>query len=182
MRISRTMAALVLTALAVALPCAAWYVVGSREAAREATRLEQEPLEQAREIAVLQAKRLAARLETLLQTESRRPFYHYQNLYHDPKGAHAGASVVPSPLAQGSADPLVRAYFQVDSTGSLTLPTLNPDVPDLNPKEGLAGERALLKELRPGSQYLRALGLEPRPARRVALPQGQGLQARAEPP
>ncbi len=183
MRISHTMTALLLTALAVALPCGAWYVVGSREASREAARLEQEPLEQAREIAVLQGKRLAARLESLLQTESRRPFYHYQNLYHDPKGAHAGASVVPSPLAQGPADPLVRAYFQVDSTGRLTLPTLNPEVPDLNPKESLAGERALLKELQPGaSQYLRALGLEPQPARRVGSSPSSGARARPEPP
>ena len=38
-------------------------------------------------------------LELLREAESRRPFYHYQNLYHDPEGAYDGPSIIPSPLA-----------------------------------------------------------------------------------
>ena len=43
----------------------------------------------------------AQRLEELRRAESQRPYFHYQNLYHDPKGASEGLSVVPSPLASG---------------------------------------------------------------------------------
>ena len=32
--------------------------------------------------------------------------------------------MTPSPLAQGPTDPLIRAYFQIDPAGRVTLPTL----------------------------------------------------------
>lgn len=120
----RTMAALLLTALAVAAPCGAWFAVGWREARQRAADLADAPRRQAHEIATRLAERLQDRLETLRANESNRPFYHYQNLYHDPRGAYEGMAVVPSPLAQGPLDPLIRTYFQLDASGRFTLPQL----------------------------------------------------------
>ena len=119
--LNRTALAALLTGLALALPLGAWWVSGSREATRDAS-----------EEALRLARRLGERLETLRQTEDRRPWQHYQNLYHEPKGAYEGQSVVPSPLAQGPEDPLVRAHFQVEAGGALTLPTLNTQIDELN--------------------------------------------------
>src|SRR5204863_55427 len=64
--------------------------------------------------------------------ESQRPYFHYQNLYHDPKGVSEGLSIVPSPLANGSGNPLVTAYFQIEQQGRVTLPTLNEEMRELN--------------------------------------------------
>ena len=123
---SRTTLALGLTVAALVVPCGAWYIVGSREVRRDAAQIEAGPRRFATDTASQLAGRLQERLDALLEAESNRPFYHYQSLYHDPKGASEGASVVPSPLAQGPTDPLVRTYFQIDPAGRVTLPTL-PD-------------------------------------------------------
>ena len=123
-RISDTMTALAFTLFAIAAPCAAWYIVGSREANRRAAELEDAPRRQAHEVAANLAERLRDRLETLRANESHRPFYHYQNLYHDPRGAYEGIAVVPSPLSEGPMDPLILTYFQLDASGRLTLPQL----------------------------------------------------------
>lgn len=127
-----TLLALVLTLSAIAVPCVKWYTTGSAEAERRAAEIETTPRRVAVETSAQLAGRIHDRLETLRETESRRPFYHYQNLYHDPKGAYEGASIVPSPLAQGPTDPLVLAYFQVDATGKLTLPTIGEGSTDTN--------------------------------------------------
>lgn len=109
--LKRTAAAGALTAAAVLLPLAAWYASGSREAAREARASGQRL-----------AERLAARLEALKEAESRRPYYHYQRFYHDPKGASEGASVIPSPLTEAPGDPLIRCHFQADAAGVVSTP------------------------------------------------------------
>ena len=127
----RTATALLLTLVAVAVPCGAWFLAGSRGVDRRA-RLETEAVQaKAYKKGVILAERLATQLEVLREAESIRPFYHYQNLYHDPKGAAEGASVSISPLALGSADSLIEAHFQVDDAGILTLPTLNDEFPEL---------------------------------------------------
>ena len=127
----RTATALALTAVAVAVPCAAWFFAGSRGVERRARFEEKAVATKATKRGVTQAERLATRLEVLREAESRRPFYHYQNLYHDPQAAAEGASVSISPLAQGPSDALIEAHFQVDEAGVLTLPTLNDDFPEL---------------------------------------------------
>ena len=75
------------------------------------------PAEHAATSAQELSARLSARLEELRERESQRPYYHYQNLYHDPRGATIGSSVIPSPLAGGPDDALVRidpaAYFRM---------------------------------------------------------------------
>jgi signal transduction histidine kinase len=144
---SRTLLALVLTAVALLLPSAAWYIAGTRELDRKNRELESSPRQQASAVLAQLTERIQDRLESLRETESRRPFYHYQNLYHDPKGASEGASIIQSPLAQSPADPLIRTYFQLDATGRLTLPTLNEDVPDPSANVDLNLQRAIRKEL-----------------------------------
>ncbi len=93
------------------------------------------------------ARRLQERLDTLLEAESSRPFYHYQSLYHDPKGVSEGASIVPSPLAQGPTDPFIRAYFQIDPAGRVTLPTLPEGDLDAVDHERVAEEQGIQKDL-----------------------------------
>ena len=125
----RTGLALVLTVLAVAMPCAAWYLVGSREADRQATSLTEVVQRNTHDTAHRLAEQLTQRLNALREAESRRPFYHYQSFFHDPKGASEGASVVPSPLATGPNDPLVEVYFQADAaSGRVTVPSANVEV------------------------------------------------------
>lgn len=117
-----------LTALALAVPCAAWFWVGSRAVERQAQDLANAADRYARETAQRLAIRLSERLNRLLETESRRPFYHYQAYFHDPQGAYEGASVIPSPLVAGPDDPLIQCYFQADGeTGTVTLPTAEAD-------------------------------------------------------
>lgn len=112
--------------------CTAWYVSSRRALDAELRILEQRAVqttvEKEREI----AESLSKRLEELRRAESQRPYFHYQNLYHDPKGASQGLSVVPSPLASGPGHPLVSAYFQIDSRERVTLPTINEELRELS--------------------------------------------------
>ena len=78
------------------------------------------------------AAELVAELETLRATESQRPYFHYQNLFHDPRGASEGWSVVPSPLAGGPSERLVATHFQIDSAGAVSSPTVNVAAPENN--------------------------------------------------
>ncbi|MFZ2639519.1 MAG: HAMP domain-containing sensor histidine kinase [Verrucomicrobiia bacterium] len=149
--INRTALAFVLTAVALAVPSVAWYVVGLREVATEAERLEEAPRRSAEVLAERLADRFGSRLETLRENEARRPFYHYQHLYHDPKGAYEGAAVIPSPLAQGPADPLVRAHFRIDAAGRLTLPTLADELPVMGDAAIETEQRALQHEMQPAA-------------------------------
>lgn len=135
------LAAIVLLACGGAL-LGAWYV-SSRRAFDAETRLgfqqmQRVTLESERGV----ADRLARRLEALRVSESLRPYFHYQNLYHDPQGASQGLSVVPSPLAAGSPHPLITAHFQIDAKKRVSLPTLNDDLRELNAPD-VARQRAL---------------------------------------
>jgi signal transduction histidine kinase len=140
----------ILLAVAVLVPTIAWYVSGTRNVARRVDENRASVLEGARQSLVLHAEILAARLERLRFAESERPFYHYQSLYHDPRGAAEGLSVAPSPLAAGIQDPLVKAYFQIDASGSVTMPTVNERFPELSAEEGFAVYCAFLETLRQG--------------------------------
>jgi len=121
-----------MTLLAIAVPSAYWFVAESRGLAREREALLEAPAARATEAAGRIGGRVAARLEGVRAREDHRPFFHYQNLYVDPRGAYDGPAVAPSPLADGPNDPLIAAYFQVDEAGELSLPTLNPLYPDLS--------------------------------------------------
>lgn len=122
--------------------CAAWYVSSQRAFDAEVTLQSQLAVRQAGDRERVVAGTLAERLETLRRTESQRPYFHYQNLYHDPKGASQGLSVTPSPLATGPLHPLVVAHFQIDAQNGVTLPTLNEELGELNAPNA-AEQRAL---------------------------------------
>jgi len=149
----RTLLAVVLLAIGLAVPSIAWYVVGRRVADREARLALEEPRREAERIAGKLAAQLAERLEALRRSESDRPFYHYQALYHDPAGASEGPSVAPSPLARGPADPLVLAHFEVGRSGALTLPTLGAAPA---PAAVVARDRAVAQRLEPAVPELLA--------------------------
>ncbi len=146
----RTVLATLLVAVAVLLPTAAWFVSGSREANRRAAALQDEALDGVADRVHTHANRLATRLETLLAREEGRPFYHYQSLYHDPRGAAQGLAVTRSPLAVGTSDPLVLAHFQIDESGNVSLPTVNERFPELSTDEGFSDFCTVLAELQNG--------------------------------
>ena len=126
---------------AVVLPCTAWYVAGTREAGRQATRLEQEAHVAAREVARQFALDLAVRLEALREVEASRPYFHYQHRYHDHQEGCACAAYRLSPLAEGRGNPLVHAYFQMDELSRLGMPTLDDGAEVM--EEGEWSERQL---------------------------------------
>jgi signal transduction histidine kinase len=153
----RTTVAATLIGVAVLLPTAAWYVTGSREAARRSRAIEVQAAQEIREEVESRAARLGARLEDLRLQEAVRPFFQYQTLYHDPRGAAQGLAVTPSPLASGSPDPLVWAHFQINENGLVTLPAVNERFPELTSDADLAAFCSILGEL----QHALVLGEEP---------------------
>ena len=84
---NRTALALGLTVLAVVFPCAAWYLVGSREVAHQVAEVTGHAEEDARVTAERLARQLTQRLNALRDAEAQRPYYHYQPYFHDPEGA-----------------------------------------------------------------------------------------------
>jgi signal transduction histidine kinase len=112
--------------------CAAWYGSSQRAFNAEVRLESQQGLRLTGDRERIIAGSLAERLEALRRTEAQRPYFHYQNLYHDPKGASQGLSVTPSPLANGPEHPLVIAHFQIDAQNRVTLPTLNEELRELN--------------------------------------------------
>jgi signal transduction histidine kinase len=143
----RTSLAAVLIGVAVLLPTVAWYVTGSREASRQATAVIAQGERQRRDDVVREAERLGARLESLRVQETERPFFHYQTLYRDPRGAAEGLAVTPSPLTTGRTDPLVLAHFQIDESGLVTLPAVSERFPELSNTADFEAFCSLLEEL-----------------------------------
>ncbi len=127
-----------LVAVAALLPTTAWYVTGTRNLERETAALERDAVGALALQVAAAADGLAARLDAIRSTESDRPFYHYQSLYHDPGGAAQGLAVTPSPLAGGPSDSLVLSHFQIDPQGRVSLPAVNERFPELSAREGLS--------------------------------------------
>ncbi len=148
MRLSRTAAAAVLAAVLVGGLVAGWIATGWPSVRAEADAIRRAPRERAAGEVARLASALSARLDGLRAAEAERPYYQYSNLYHDPRGASQGLSVVPSPLATEPDDPLVRTYFQIDAASRLTIPTVNEELPQLSEPGGLADNRKLLTSLR----------------------------------
>ena len=128
----RSVLVLALLLIAFSVPFFFWFTSGSREASRQSQLIVYSARNDALLAADATARRLRMRLEGIRDQESQRPYFHYQNLFHDPRGASQGLAVVPSPLAQGPGDPLISAHFQIDERGKVTLPTLNEDLSELN--------------------------------------------------
>jgi len=168
----RTLWAALLSGAALAAVLGGWFATGRRSASAEAAALAAAPSAEAGRRAALLAAELGARLEELRATEDQRPYYEYQNLYHDPRGASEGQSVVPSPLARGPADPLIAVHFQIAPDGRVTVPTINEEVPELSAPGRLQRDRRALAALRARAADLRV----------GAGAAAASLQARADPP
>ncbi|MEZ4366501.1 MAG: HAMP domain-containing sensor histidine kinase [Kofleriaceae bacterium] len=130
----RTLVAAVLVLGALAAALLGWGLSGWAAVEQERTTLEAEARVAARSHARAVADLAAARLEALRHAESARPYFHYQNLFHDPRGSDE--AVVPSPLAAGPDDPQILGHFQLATSAAggqprVSMPTLNDDVPEL---------------------------------------------------
>ena len=117
----------ILLALAVVLPCSAWYVVGTRALDREARDLVAAPAADAAHTAARLAERTRERLRSVVRMETDRPWYQYRHAYPDLTENCECAGWIESPLARGPADPFVLAHFEVDPSLRLSLPTVVPE-------------------------------------------------------
>src|SRR6185503_4184337 len=138
-------AAALLCALLAAL-LGAWFFSGWHDVRMRQIDAREAPRGAAQQRADELARELRSELEGLLGREVRRPYFHYQNLMHDPK-ASIGVSVSPSPLARNPDDKLVLGYFQIDSKGKATTPTINDDFPDLSEPDNIAGNSAFRRQV-----------------------------------
>ena len=96
---TRTLTVAVLVTGALTAVLVAWFGAGWRAAGRERDALTARARTEADVAAAEAAAGVVTRLEELRATESQRPYFHYQNLFHDPRGASEGRSVVPSATA-----------------------------------------------------------------------------------
>ena len=156
MRPGRTLVAALLVGLALTALVGGWGITGLQAVSTEAEQLSLRPHAEARRRAGELAAELAARLEEVRAAEDARPYYEYQNLFHDPRGASQGQSVALSPLARGSEDPLVAVHFQRGADGAVTVPTVNEEVPELSDASRAAADRARLGALRAAAGQLAA--------------------------
>ncbi len=145
---TRTITAAILVIGALSAVLIGWFGSGWRAMEREQRALMDAARAEAAGTAAVIADDLVVELEHLRAGESQRPYFHYQNLFHDPRGASLGWSVVPSPLAAGPSERLVATHFQIDGSGALTSPTFNPSVPDNN-SPSAAADLAMLGALGP---------------------------------
>ncbi len=111
--------------------------------------------------------RLASRLDSLRKSEDERPYYHYQNLFHDPRGLSEGKAVNPSPLVAATGDPLISVHFQINSFGFLSIPPINEELEEFSDKRNLESNQYKLASLRRHQDALSDTGRED--ARVVAM-------------
>src|SRR5262245_40948220 len=105
-RTSSLWLASILLTVGLALPLGAYWFVGRAQTVRDAE--------------TRRATEVATRLEALRAEEARRPWYQYQRLFHDPRAIDNGASLLPSPLGDGSSrDALVKGWFVIDGDGTV---------------------------------------------------------------
>jgi signal transduction histidine kinase len=137
--------AAVVTALVAAL-LVVWFASGWREVRAQQRALRDAPIASAAESSRVVGHALRTELEGLLAREQSRPYFQYQNLFHDPR-ASAAWNVAPSPLAALPEEKLVLGYFQIDAHGHATTPTVNDEVPDLSEPTRVAEHRAFRDEV-----------------------------------
>lgn len=139
--VSRAIYAAVLLTTLVASLLVGWFVSGWRDVRMRQAEILRAPHLLADQRATSLARELGTELDQLLAREVNRPYFHYQNLMHDPQTS-AGISVSRSPLASGPEHEFILGYFQLDAKGRATTPTLNDEVPALSDSERLAHDRA----------------------------------------
>jgi signal transduction histidine kinase len=142
----RVLYASLLLATALAALLIAWFVSGWADVRAQQREARAEPERTAEHRGAELAHELRAELGKLMTRELERPYFHYSNLFHDPR-AGGNWSVAPSPLSSGPADPLVLGHFQLDPVGRVTTPTINDDVPELSEPKHLAENRLFRDEV-----------------------------------
>ena len=140
-KIPRALYAAALLTLLVASLLVGWFVSGWRDVRMRQAEIRRAPHVAADQRALELARELRVEFERLIAREVSRPYFHYQNLMHDPQTS-AGVSVSRSPLASGPEDNLVLGYFQLDAKGRATTPTVNDEVPELSESRHLSDNRA----------------------------------------
>lgn len=163
----RTALAATLTVGVVGSLLLGWYWAGAADARARAATARARPAAELRVHAERVAAELRRDLEEVLRRESQRPYYHYSNLFRDPRATSAGLALAPSPLASGPSEPLVAEHFQIDSGGAVTLPTINDDEPALSSRARLADHVSARTRLAATQGRLRARVLDA--GARVAL-------------
>ena len=181
-KIPRALYAAALLTLLVASLLVGWFVSGWRDVRMRQAEIRRAPYAAADQRAVELARDLRAEFERLIAREVSRPYFHYQNLMHDPQTS-AGVNVSRSPLATGPEDHLVLGYFQLDAKGRATTPTVNDEVPELSESKHLSDNRAFRNQVArdlsrqlapaesPGGQLAARTGPPPRAAGPRARPQ-----------
>lgn len=122
---ARIAIAATLTIVGLGVPLAYAWVSGERAAEAEREALLAAPVARARAAAERIAARVRGELGGLAERESARPYYEWQSLIVDPRGAYEGEAVVPSPLAGGATEPLVATHYQIDAARRVTTPEVN---------------------------------------------------------
>ena len=143
---SRTLYAAGLLTGALAILLGAWFLSGWADVRAQQRDLAAAPARDASQKSSELAAELRAELSRLMSRELERPYFHYQNLMHDPRTSGAWG-VAPSPLAAGPEDPLVLGYFQLDPKGGVTTPTINDAFPELSESRRLADHRRFRDEV-----------------------------------
>lgn len=116
----------------------AWFVAGWDDVRARQREIADQPNRDAAARRSELSRDLGDELHRLVMRETTRPYYHYSNLFHDPRLGD-NLSVTPSPLASGPGDALIRGHFQIDSFGRVSTPTINDEVPQLSEQTNLPG-------------------------------------------
>ena len=143
---TRTLYAAGLLTAALAVLLGAWFLSGWADVRAQQRELSAAPARDATSKSTALAAELRGELSRLMSRELERPYFHYQNLMHDPRTSGVWG-VAPSPLAAGPEDPLVLGYFQLDPKGGVTTPTINDAFPELSESRRLAEHRRFRDEV-----------------------------------
>ena len=111
-----------LIALAIVAPCSAWWIVGSRDATREAADLEERAWRRVQDRADRAALGVARRLEALREHEAARPWVHWRHAWVEDDPSCDCLEIQVSPLAEDAADPAIRVWFTIDDDGTVDVP------------------------------------------------------------
>ena len=146
MKIARTWYAAGLLSAALAVLLIAWFLSGWADVRGRQHTAEVAPQHEAETRGAELAHELRTELAQLMTREVERPYFHYQNLMHDPRST-GSVGVTPSPLANVPTEGLVLGYFQLDELGRATTPTINDEVPELSEPRTLAGNQRFRSEV-----------------------------------
>lgn len=164
MKLSRTITAGAALSIVVGVLLVGFFLAGWSDVRAQQRAVLAAPTRDAELRGAALAHSLRAELARVIARESERPYFHYQNLFHDPRVGDIRA-VAPSPLAALPAEPIVLGYFQIDGAGRTTTPTVNDDEPSLSEQSALAGNQRFRADV---AKHLAGVLAAPQPPAVVA--------------